>query len=338
MSDYLHECLDRHGDVTRALYGTSQDLPEVERLAAGIGGSGCLTYDDVETITQVGLWRGGAFWQWPTRAEFDERCEGGAIENLFLLPKREKAIVERLLRFFRHIEPVSVVLRFVAPRHYGILSPPVEKPLEMGPAHKPREKYRKYVRVLRTVRDERGFATAAEVDMALWVMREIIDAEHSQSEWLERTVPEYRRLINAFWTDATLREVRVRNLTEALFGTMTLAQLAEALLPNGLTRPKQQQILLAGRFAGTEFEHAVMQLARALPPMGGEDRLARESLMSVVGKLGVPKDTRDRWTRAVRVRNAAVHGEPLRRGDVDDLLGAMRDVLDRVSGLSGRQR
>ena len=338
MSDYLHECLDRHGDVTRALYGTRQDLPEVERLAAGIGVSGRLAYDDVETITHAGLWRGGAFWQWPTRAEFDERCEDGAVEDLFVLPRREKAVVERLLGIFRHIEPVSVVLRFVAPRHYGILSPPVEKLLEMGPAHKPREKYRKYVKSLRTLRDERGFATAAEVDMALWVMREIIDAEHSRSEWLERTVPEYRRLIHTFWADATLREVRVRNLTESLFGTMTMAELAEALLPSGLTRPKHEQVLLAGRIAGIEFEQAVMQVARALPPTGGEDRLARESLMSVVSTLGVPEETRDRWIRAVRIRNDAVHGEPLRRGDVDRLLRAMRDALDWASGLSGRRR
>ena len=50
------------------------------------------------------------------------------------------------------------MLRFVAPRHYDILSPPVEKLLEMGSAHKPREKYRKYVKALRTLRDERGFA------------------------------------------------------------------------------------------------------------------------------------------------------------------------------------
>ena len=193
MSDYLRECLDRHGDVTRALYGRAQDLREVERRSSRIIETGRLTYDDVETITHAGLWRGGAFWQWPTRAEFDERCEDGAVEGLAILPRREKAAVDRLLEVFRHIEPVSVVLRFVDPRNFGILSPPVEKLLEMGPAHKPREKYRRYVKDLRTLRDERGFATAAEVDMALWVLREVVDAEHARSEWLERAVPEYRR-------------------------------------------------------------------------------------------------------------------------------------------------
>ena len=75
VADYLHECLNRHRDVTRALYGTPQDVREVQRLTEGIVASGRLTYDDVETITQTGLWRGGAFWQWPTRDEFNERCD-----------------------------------------------------------------------------------------------------------------------------------------------------------------------------------------------------------------------------------------------------------------------
>ena len=39
-------------------------------------------------------------------------------------------MVDRLLGIFRHIEPVSVVVRSVHPRNFGILSPPVEKLLE----------------------------------------------------------------------------------------------------------------------------------------------------------------------------------------------------------------
>ena len=336
MSDYLHECLDRHADVTRALYGTRQDLPEVERLADGIGASGRLTYDDVETITHAGLWGGGAFWQWPTRAEFDARCEDRAVEGLFVLPKRENAIVERLLGIFRHIEPVSVVLRFVAPKHYGILSPPVEKLLEMGPAHKPREKYRKYVKALRTLRDERGFATAAKVDMALWVMREVIDAEHAGSDWLADTVPEHGRWIHAFWADRTLREIRVRNLTESLFGTMTMPEFAEALLPGGLRRPKRDQVVLAGRIAGIEFEKAVMEVAQSQRREPATHHAAPE-LMRVVRALDVPPETREQWVRAVRIRNAAVHGEHVDRSEVDALLGAMRDALDWTGGLNGRR-
>ena len=34
MPDYLHECLDRHGQVTFALYEQRQKLQEVEQRAA----------------------------------------------------------------------------------------------------------------------------------------------------------------------------------------------------------------------------------------------------------------------------------------------------------------
>ncbi len=239
-------------------------------------------------------------------------------------------MVDRLLGIFRHIEPVSVVLRFVDPRNFGILSSPVEKLLEMGPAHKPREKYRKYVKDLRTLRDERGFATAAEVDMALWVMREVIDAEHARSEWLEHAVPEYRRWIHVFWADRTLRETRVSNLTESLFGTMTMAELAEALVPRHRARIKQDQIVLAARVAGIEFEQAVMQLAATQPPAPGDDSRS-SGLMRVTRTLDVARETWDRWVQAVRIRNDAVHGEALRRADVDRLLQAMREAIDRAS-------
>ena len=334
MANYLRECLGRHGDVTRALYGKRQELREIERRASGIIESGRLSYDDVATIIHAQFWRGGTFWQWPTREEFNERCEGDAVEGLSVLPKRENAIVDRLLRIFRHIEPVSVVMRFVAPRNFGILSPPVEKLLEIGPAHKPREKYRKYVKDLRTLRDERGFDTAAEVDMALWVMREIIDARHSRSEWLEPAVPECDSWIDAFWADRTLREIRVRNLSESLFGTMTMAEFAEALLPGALRRPKHDQVMLAGRIAGIEFEQAVIQVAQALRPRGHGDQRTPDSLMSVVRSLQVPAETRDRWIRAVRIRNVAVHGEKIQRDEVDQLLGAMRDALEWAAELT----
>ena len=41
--------------------------------------------------------------------------------------------------------------------------------------------------------------------------------------------------------------------------------------------------------------------------------------------------TRDRCVQAVRIRNDAVHGEALRRADVDRLLQAMREAIDRAS-------
>ena len=334
MSDYLHECLERHGEVSRALYGSRQDLPSIERLSARVVGAGRLRFEDVEAIKHVGYWDGGTFWQWPTHEEFKDRCETGAVEDLWSLPRRQNAIVDQLLRVFRHIEPVSVVLRFIDPENFGILSAPVEKILEIGPTHRPREKYLKYVKDLRSLRRERLFNTTAEVDMALWVMSEVIDANRSHREWLRNVVPESNRWISGFWDDRTLREIRAANLTSSLFGTMTMAQFAEALVPRDARRTKDDQVHLAGRIAAIEFESAVMRVFRLSSARHGNGRGGNESLAKAVRTIEMTEETRNRWTKSIGIRNAAVHGGDLTRKDVEDLICAMRDALDRAERLA----
>ncbi|MCY4498414.1 MAG: hypothetical protein OXC14_14135 [Rhodospirillaceae bacterium] len=322
--------------MSEALYGRRQDLQEIQRRSADIIKTGRLTYDDIETITHAESWRGGTFWQWPTSEEFNERCANRPLDGLSILPRRRAAIIDQLLYVFRHIEPVSVVLRFVDPGNFGILSPPVEKLLEIGPSHKPREKYLRYIRDLQDLRDRRGFKTAAEVDMALWVVREAIETVQSRTDRLRDTVPEHRSWAESFWSDRMLREIRVRNLTESLFGTMTPAELAEALLSGRRRRGDQERITLAARIAGIEFEQAVMQVDRVLstgPSANGDS----PALMDVVHTLAVQYETRKRWKRAVRTRNAAVHGDRLNRDEVEELLGAMRDALDWAYGLTERR-
>ena len=85
---------------------------------------------------------------------------------------------------------------------------------------------------------------------------------------------------------------------------------------------------------GIEFEQAVMQVARALRSGGHDGQRTPDSLMSVVRSLPVPAEPRDRWIRAVNIRNVAVHGEKIQRADVDELLGAMRDALEWAAKLT----
>ena len=336
MPDYLHECLERHGDVARARYGESQKLHEVEKLAVEIGDTGRLTYDDVEKVNRADLWSGGSFWQWPTRAQFDERCaEHGFDDQSVPLWGGVQRDVPRLLKVLRHIGPVSVVLRFIDPKNYGILSPPVEKILEIGPAHRSLDKYQSFVFDLRRIRDLRDFESVAGVDMALWVMQEVIAANDSRSDWLERVVPEHDRWIDAFWADETLRNIRVRNLTKSLFGTMSLPQMAEALLPPDDRRPvrDQDQVHLSARIAAVEFELAVGEVAQQTVTFRHGD-LERRTLSEVVRSLNLSSETKSRWQRGVRLRNAAVHESQVSRDDANELLGCMRDAINRAGGLT----
>jgi len=40
-------------------------------------------------------------------------------------------LVAALLEVFKSVELVSIILRFVKPEHYGIISPPVERVLDV---------------------------------------------------------------------------------------------------------------------------------------------------------------------------------------------------------------
>ena len=110
-SGYLCQCLKKQREVAKALFNQDQDLRKIEELAADIRLSSNLTYENVRKIANVGLWSGRGFWQWPNVEEFNDRLEQHPVGDLSTeLPEREKHIVDQLLRVFRHIEPVSVVI------------------------------------------------------------------------------------------------------------------------------------------------------------------------------------------------------------------------------------
>ena len=160
------------------------------------------------------------------------------------------SLLERLVTLFRFIEPVSVILRFVVPKDYGIFSAPVMKVLEVRRGNSLVETYGNYLADLRELRDEKGFKSAAEIDMALWVL---------QFGVLEGRLPGQERaeLLEAFEADAHLRAIRVRNLSDRLFKDFTRVQLAEALQPVNRA--------LAAQLAGIEFEAMVRRCWRAKP-------------------------------------------------------------------------
>ena len=327
-SGYLGECLRKQREVAKALFNHDQDLRTIEELAADIRLSSNLTYENVRKITDAGLWSGRGFWQWPGAEEFNERLEQHPVGDLSGgLREREEHIVDQLLGVFRHIEPVSVVMRFVKPDDYGILSYPVEKILEVSPSPQPRKKYLQYVEDLRLLKGERGFDRVADVDMALWTLQEVMNASETNSDWLEQVVPEHKAWRNNFLNDKLLREIRVRNLTRSLFGSLSLADIAEALIPehDGQDEPDEDQIVLAGRIAGIELERAVK--AWAMKSIGQ----VFWDLRDAVKHLPVPSEELNRWQVAVDLRNRAVHpfnNEALKLEEAKYLLTHMRKAVE----------
>jgi len=310
--DYLHTCLSLHGDLSEKLFGRRQNLEEVEAKAQQVRSSGRLTYDDIEVIRNEEHWSGGQFWHWPSREEIGEELEKMPWEWGKLHKKeKEKATIKRLLALFRNIEPVSVVLRFIDPREYGILSPPVEKALELSPTSSPLDKYLDYLQNLRYVRDNRALGTAASVDMALWVL---------QLGVIEQRLDGWEPLFEEFRADRRLAAIRVRNLTESLFETMSRSDLAEALLPTNRE--------LSSEIAALEFERAVRTLTRA-----SNENTLRDLVQQFYRSGNLSRDERLRWTNAVKLRNRAVHkSPPLGQGMAEELVQVMREAVDQNKG------
>lgn len=309
--DYLHVCRGLHAELTKIHYGRTQDLDSIQRQSARVRSSRRLTYSDVEKIRNSIVWNADQFGYWPSRDEVECLLESTEWD-FWNLPKQEDRAIASLLLVFRQIEPVSVILRFIAPKHYGILSPPVEKVLGLGPFRRHRDRYQAYLENLRALREDRNFSTTADVDMALWVLQVgILDCElqdHlNQDEFLD--------LREGFGSDSKLREIRVGNLTRQLFSDITRSQLAEALLATNIE--------LAGQIAGIEFERFVRQLVRKSP----DDRPLRTLVDSLCRERSLDVHECVSMKMAVKIRNRAVHSDRApREEEVSRLIDAMRTV------------
>ncbi len=170
---------------------------------------------------------------------FDRDSLKSAIDKTHWRGLAEHELVARLFEAFRQIEPVSVVLRLIDPRRFGIMSSPVQTVLGIRPRRKATATYEAYLKSLRHIREERCFDNVADVEMALWTL---------QLGVLDGLLPPQSRgeLAKSYEKDAELRRIQAWNLTKQLFETAKL-DVADALLT---TEPA-----IAGQIAGIEFEH-----------------------------------------------------------------------------------
>ena len=315
--DYLHTCLALHSDLTEILYGRRQDIRRIEDVTAEIRKNRQLTYEDIERILDRNVWNADMFGYWPKRQDIE------SILNLNFkdLPGRQDDVIRDMYSVFRQIEPISVILRFVMPEEYGIISAPVEKVLgvnyfgshEMDPEYLHLEKYKIYLYDLRSLRKERDFDRVADVDMALWVLQigvlERRLKDHEDQEIL-------RKLREYFRQDSKLRAIQARNLTKHLFrpDTMHRLDLAEALLSSDLQ--------FAGQIAGIEFERSIKRKTNANP---------KDGLRNEVEKFCLDKsyDIRSDCEAALNTRNRAAHPNPkssLDKSEIESLIKVTRQI------------
>lgn len=238
---WLHRAHALFPETVESLHGWRPDYAGLEKALEPVrAGRRELAYADLETIQNGRFWDFRQFWRFPEKGALGAELDLSGFSRLIeRLPLDEEIAITRLHAGLKFIENVSVVLRFLNPLHYGILSPPVEKVLEVRRGRTEVETYLNYLRDLRDLRDHYGMARAADVDMALWVVQERVLASYRDHE-----------ILRGFRSDPFFKRRRAVNLLAGLgdaAGEDDLPALARALLD---IHPVLAATIAAGLAAG----------------------------------------------------------------------------------------
>lgn len=139
---------------------------------------------------------------------------------------RKKETVNMLQKRLKHIEVVSIILRFIFPEKFGIISPPVIGLLNLVPVPDKdyAGQYLCYLEVLgelrQRYRSKLEFGRIADFDMALWT------AAHLQ-------LTRHKAIRDEMYQDDDFQEIRLRNLLKGL-GKRWSGTLRERLLLAGV--------------------------------------------------------------------------------------------------------
>lgn len=226
-------------------------VPEIEKAVANLrrNSPGAITKDVLEKIVCLSE---GTFLHW--WEDYSERLKD-PIElrprdrELRSIGSRSRAI-SALQGRLKHMEVVSVILRFWCPDNFAIISPPVKSILALAPAKYHPNDYKRYLAALTELKDVHGFKRLADVDLALW------SASHLNEE------DDCRDLTRQMNLDIHFLTLRLDNLLYGLGTGMQGKPLQQFCLASALC---DKDPLTAGLVVSRACEWAVCEIAFCLP-------------------------------------------------------------------------
>jgi len=188
-----------------------------------------------------------AFMNWWKMPEIKEEDLVPLKGDFVKLKPKDESVIGKLFDLLKNIEIVSCVLRFIDPQNYGIFSPPVENILKVLGKHQI-EKYLNYLGHLTELKEEYDFERIADVDMALWVLANIINYSYIRHHPVFSVIyKEYERTTNL------VKKIMARNSLEGIRQEKPLYK-AELFLDS--------DHIVAGLIAGRELDLFVKGLCR----------------------------------------------------------------------------
>lgn len=306
---WLHDCLAQFPEISAQQFGCVPDLHAIERESEPLR-TQRVSVERILTHFRKCAGKESWFrtyWLFPSIADLSDE-EKNISFNLHQLSKgnegtrKEKDAIKDLLKAFRQIELVSIILRFIRPDSFGMLTPPIASILDLHSGRDAVETYLNYLRNLRAIRDHYKFSTAAEADMALWVLDYMCNTDGGDS----------RKIKQAFETDEFVLQLRAKNLVEPL------ARLSSARLANALEGVDNHLAALVGCYA---LEANVKKWARA---EGVEDEAVH------LAQASAPKDKHPRPSLKHYAEALSNNEKATSLKQVRQMLGYLHDIRNKV--------
>ncbi len=252
--------------------------------------------------------KGNRYWEYPTwwPSIHDQLKEQIHLPTHLHTLEGKKTAIKALYGHLKHIEAVSVILRFTHPEHFGIISPPVTSMLNLVPVQNETnpEYFLRYLRALKDLskqycRQNPELQFLSNVDMGLWAAAHLA-FDHR-----------YTDLVEEMNKDAYFQEIRLRNLTEGFSSNWIETDSQRLILSRALLNHDH---ILAALIASRAFEFIINEIfarsKRRLQKFSGrEDKLIRrigeiQRNPDLLKKLGVSSGELNEWGKC---RNGAVH-------------------------------
>jgi hypothetical protein len=195
------------------------------------------------------FWPFSKWWRFPSLTEQDFRDINSALS---IRADNVENCIKLLLNRIKFITIVSAILRFVDPYNFGILSPPVEKVLEVKRGADDIERYMNYLKNLNDIKDYYKFPKIADVDMALYVYALLGEAK--VKKWADQRYIEIRKHHEEGERPSFIKKIRARNLFSGIWNPQKL-EMAQLLL-------ETDDFIAAGILAGVALEIYLRKLAK----------------------------------------------------------------------------
>jgi hypothetical protein len=164
MNNWLQEFRRLFEEATERRTTAKQRLNEVEEAVANVRSTLNIDQMTLKSIEESNAWTYP--WFWPKMSEISDLniSVPGDLSN----EEARHNLISECYKKLKHIEVVSVILRFIYPEEFGIMSPPVISFLRISPLPNNVAYYEMYLEVLKKLKNHYELKRIADADMAIW--------------------------------------------------------------------------------------------------------------------------------------------------------------------------